>query len=271
MSDDEKPKPLTIKLKDLKTSGNSETDPAADSALREINAFRKRLTNPMGDLHKVIEDQQNLLKKLRSPFDDLQRSINGIASPLHDLDLKAANPMLQQPEVKAIEVPRMPPLPKNPILETNKRLGQLEMHFTQMLEVMTNAAEIGTTIQSHANEFLGKFEKASEDTDRSARKAVRIGVIAIFISVLTPIFQFVYDAYQDQTEAKLDILATELVKLREASTESNQKLIEEFRNADAAASDRLISQLRADSEADREILLGIEKSLSNLKTNTPVK
>lgn len=271
MSDVEEPKPVTIKLEDLKSSDNSEENASMDSALSEIDRLRERLNSPMGDLHKVIEDQQNLLKKLRSPFDDLHRSINGITSPLHDVHLKATNSMLRQPEVKSIEVPRVPPMPKNPILETNKRLGQLEMHFTQMLDVMTNAAEIATTIQSHANEFLGKFEKASEDTDRSARKAVRIGVIAIFISVLTPALQFVYDAYQDHTEAKLDLLATELVKLRETDAESNKKLIEALRNADAAASDRLISQLRADGEANREIFRGIEKSLNYPKTDAPAK
>ncbi|RFB95358.1 hypothetical protein B5K11_10520 [Rhizobium leguminosarum bv. trifolii] len=271
MSDDEKSKPVTIKLADLAAGNDIHRNLARDAASGEMNAIHKRLNNPMADLHKVIEDQQNLLKSLRSPYDDLKKTIDGITSPLHDIHLKATNSMLHQPEVKSIEVPRLPPMPKNPILETNKRLGQLETHFTQMLEVMTNAAEIGTAIQSHANEFLGKFEKASEDTDKSARKAVRIGVIAIFIAILTPFLQMAYDAYQDHTEAKLDRLANELVKLRETDAEANQRLIEGLRSGDAEASDRLISQLRADSEANREILREIQKSLSSLRTDTPAK
>lgn len=272
MSDEDKNKPLSVDLDALMAADGAEVSASMDPALKEIEGYREQLNGPMGDLRKVMEDQQNLLRSLRSPYDnilrgesELKKTIDGLSkSPFHDLHQQARNSMLGHLEVKTIEAPRMPPMPKNPILETNKRLGQLETHFSQMLHVMTNAAEIGTAIQGHANEFLTKFEKASEDTDKSARKAIWIGVIAIFIAILTPLIQIAYDANQDHTETKLDRLASEVEKLRETDAQSSERLLEALRRGDDV-SERLVNQLKMDGEANREILGKIEKILAEPK------
>ncbi|TIU14657.1 MAG: hypothetical protein E5W53_30410, partial [Mesorhizobium sp.] len=77
-------------------------------------------------------------------------------------------------------------MPRNPILDTNAQLAEIERKFESMLDVMTNAARIGNDIQAQATTFIGKFEEASSQTDSSAKKAILVGVFALVIATLSP-------------------------------------------------------------------------------------
>ncbi len=289
MSDEEKDKPFVLDMNAI--SNPADIPPEMAKLLEEVKESQRKLASPMGDLQNVLDEQRRLLDSLRLPIDkgilgdfNTKKVIDDLVkSPLDGMLSQISKPLrspanlgqeafegLSRPsiEVKPLWPNGAPPLPKNPVLETNERLSQLEAHFTQMLNVMTNAAAIGTALQGNANDFLGKFEKASEDTDKSARRAIRVGVIAILIAILTPVFQIAYSSYQDHTEMKLDRLTEEIVKLREGDVQAGEKLLNELQSSNASVNERLISQLRTDGEANREILRRVEQSLSEMKTVT---
>jgi len=270
----DKPKPVTIDLGDLRDDSSGSSGAYAD-AMAEMERLQKRLQNPFGDLKSIMDRQESLLKNiggLPKSLLEQERELHRTMSALHKPsgfphDMRGT---LTEPRVaKTIEIPRMPPMPRNPIFETNERLEQLEEHFTKMLQVMTNAAAIGTEIQGHANAFLAEFKVASDETDRSARKAILVGVIAVFISVLTPLGQGIYDSYTDHTEAKIDRLTDQMIKLETSNARNSEALINELRAGSSNANDKVISQLRDDAAATREMLRQINTNLSSLKPPRP--
>lgn len=129
-------------------------------------------TSPIARLSKQIADQQRAIA-------DLRPSVAGL-DEIQDL--------------KMYRAPRMPELkiPPNPILETNKRLKNIEARFDRMEKIALDGAEIATGLQASAAMFLEKFEAAAVSNDRTTKRAVLIGVAAIAIAVLTPIAQVLY-------------------------------------------------------------------------------
>lgn len=96
------------------------------------------------------------------------------------------HPPMQIPEIK------------NPLLETNERLAKIEKRFLKMEEIALKGAEIATGLQAYAAQFLQKFEIAATETDASARRAVRIGIIAIVIAVAVPAAQTAFEVFWDR-------------------------------------------------------------------------
>lgn len=129
-------------------------------------------TSPFARLSKQIADQQRAIAGLRP-------SVAGLDS-IQDFDMYRPRRM---PELK---------IPPNPILETNKRLKNIEARFDRMEKIALDGAEIATGLQASAATFLEKFEAVAVSNDRITKRAVLIGVVAIVIAVLTPIAQVLY-------------------------------------------------------------------------------
>lgn len=146
---------------------------AVEEAMRPfdgINDRMKHLTELAGG--------QSAIGKVAQQIAEQQKAIDALRVPDIFADLRTA-------EREHIHIPalRMPELPPNPILETNRRLERIERRFEEMQDVAANAATIANGLQAHAAEFLVKFEKAATDNDRSAGRAIRLGAIAILIAI----------------------------------------------------------------------------------------
>jgi hypothetical protein len=123
-------------------------------------------------------------------------------------------------------------LPPNPIHETNKRLEQIEKRFVRMEKIALNGAEIATGLQASAAQFLVKFESAAESNDKTTKRAVRIGLIAIFFAVAIPIAQTFYsDFYKAPADAAaaqalISDMKSEISKLNNTQEQTTNRLIE---------------------------------------------
>jgi len=142
--------------------GLSEAARIASGSLGADSAFTK--------LARQIADQQHAIASLRP-------------------HIPAMPERVAMPDRFSIPEVRMPP---NPLHETNKRLASIERRFEQMESIALNGAEIATGLQASAAVFLTKFEKASQDNDRTSSRAIWIGTMAILIAVITPIAQVFY-------------------------------------------------------------------------------
>jgi hypothetical protein len=231
------------------------------------DSTHERLSKMVGDIAQAQKIAEGPMDRVRNMIAAQRKALDSInpqgllpSGLMNDIFKERPGPDLQ------IQVPTMPKI-RNPIIETNARLEQLEEHFEKMLTVMTNAAAIGTTIQEHASEFLVKFERVSQDTDRSASRAIRISVAALFIALMTPFLQMGYDATKayynpDQTDAKLGRVVEELVTLRQADTQATERLIGELQQSSKGNADKLAAQLRADGQASRDLLKDIQRLLA---------
>ncbi|GGA87810.1 hypothetical protein GCM10011491_14450 [Brucella endophytica] len=274
MSDEKEKKRFVLDLDAI--SEANKLAPKMKEMQKAIELPQKTLAGPISDIHKIMESQEKLWQKIRFPIDrsilgnsDLWKTLDKIKTPsLFEnnnslLNSRNAIPVAAEIQNPTVEIPNLSPHPAH---ETNERLEEMESHFSQMLQIMTNGAAIATGIQEQANEFLAKFEKASEDTDKSARQAIRVGLIAIVIAIITPLVQIGYDTFQDHTEEKLEHLTNEVASLRKIEETSIDKLVNELRNQNGDS--QIVLQLKSDNEANREILRRIEQALSQLKANS---
>lgn len=158
---------------------------AVEEAMRSfggINDRMKHLTELAGG--------QSAIGKVAQQIAEQQKAIDALRVPESFADLHAA----ERDHIHMRPL-RMPELPPNPILETNRRLERIEQRFEDMQDVAANAATIANGLQAHAAEFLVKFEKAATDNDRSAGRAIRLGAIAILIAIAMPLAQIVYTEF----------------------------------------------------------------------------
>lgn len=223
-------KPPPVKLEDLKTPVN------AAEMMRSLNEF-----SGLGKLSAALKQQQKVMDSITRPsgamkhiFDDIekQRKLLG--------HLQGPKVQMEPPSLRSIEMPKLPP---NPILETNQKLEGLAAKFEQMLAVMAGAATIANDIQGHAATFLEKFDEASRQTDKSARSAIRIGLIAIVVSVLVSFIPMAVGYFwPDQNLQALENLTKQIAttqnndraataRLVETLRQSNQKTIEQLTQA----------------------------------------
>ncbi|MBO0903458.1 hypothetical protein [Jiella sonneratiae] len=166
---------------------------------------------PLGRLSKRIGEQQVAIDALKSgvSMDAASRSVFE-----HSRSLDGDVP-------KVVRVPSLPPLPPNPLNETNKRLARIESRFDQLQNVATEGAQIATGLQASAAEFLLKFEQAAAENDRTASRAIRIGVIAIVIAVAMPTLQIAYSEYRRVSDTDHSIHATKSASLEDMITSDN--------------------------------------------------
>lgn len=122
--------------------------------------------------------------------------------------------------------------PANPVLETNERLERIEQRFEQMQGIAADAAQIANGLQAAAAEFLQKFEAAAADNDRTAARAIRIGVFAVIIAIAMPAVQIGYSELRrmpdsgPEIQSSLAEVRTELTNLREAQVAASVQIEE---------------------------------------------
>lgn len=151
----------------------------------------------------------------------------------------------------------------NPVYETNDKLASIEQRFEKMLEVMVTAASIGNTIQANAASFIEKFEIASQQTDASARQAIRIGIIAICIAILMPLVPMGIGLFlTDPTVAAIEALSREVTTSQQTQNDMMERLVTEFRDGDETIVKGIAVELRASKGETNDLLRGLIKQLT---------
>lgn len=199
--------------------------------LNSISAAQRAMENSLGPL-RDLEGRMKILGGIAGENSSLGRLAGQIGAQKSAIDAMR----LLEPEIPRI--PELPPLPPNPIFETNRRLERIEERFEQMQVIATDAADIATGLQGAAAEFLQKFEKAAADNDRTAGRAIWIGVIAVFIAVAMPAAQIIYSEYRREpsngaeVQATLETMQSELATMRNAQTVADDRLTEALATSD---------------------------------------
>lgn len=231
--------------------------PAMNDTVRKAIEGIERQTQPFRDLQDRLTPQlnsvtaaQKAMETSLGPLRDLEarmKTLGGIAGENSSLGRlaeqigaqKSAIDAMRLHETEIPRIPELPPIPPNPIFETNRRLERIEERFEQMQVIATDAAEIATGLQGAAAEFLQKFEKAAADNDRTAARAIWIGVVAVFIAVAMPAAQIIYSEYRREpsngaeVQAALEAMQSELATMRNAQTVANDRLTEALATSDS--------------------------------------
>ena len=180
-------------------------------------------------------------------------------------EIPGAGTFADYPKIESVSKPVLLDLelPPNPIHETNEKLEYISQRFEAMLQIMANASEIATRIQSHADNFISQFEDASRKTDASAKKAIWVAVAAILITIgaaLVPIF------IPDKVAPEIRALSAQI---SENST-AEQRLLaawgRDSATANVALSEDIVRELRANREATEALALRLERALAGSKT-----
>ncbi|NRP19909.1 hypothetical protein LPJGGPFB_03167 [Ensifer adhaerens] len=229
------------------------------------------------DLAKQLSSMQDQVRKATEGVDfaGMSRRLADATSGLNNLgDLSQRfneqNRRLAEMRdvMPALQAPRLSNMPRNPAFETNERLGRIEEQFEEMQTVLIEAAQIATTIQAHAADFLVSFEKASIQTDRSASRAILIGVIAIAIAIATPFLQAGVDrfVFPDNSAAELKAAVSDVGTAQATSTRTLAERVDSSSAAEAAILrdiSRLLEKQALTESSQAEALQGIAKTLRN--------
>jgi hypothetical protein len=215
----------------------------------------------MEKLTKISPAAQSILDQV----DEQRRRLEAITGP------NFTEPVAHKeakPDVTPLRVPRMPII-KNPILDTNKKLSDIEQKFDSMLDVMANAAQIGNEIQAQAATFIDKFEEASDKTDKSAKQAIKVGYIALLISVVTLLSPWVQNLiWPDPVEQKIERLTSEIISSRNVMAQGNSELLKALEDTDEQGNERLINEIRKGQDQNNAALRELINLLS--KPVTPL-
>lgn len=294
MSDEEPvgvKKPFKMKLSDIKSSEPGDLTVHIEQARAAAEAFNSvQMPGPADRLMQQMEEQQRRINDIVKPSPGVQRamdemekhrrnmeaslgSLGGMHKIYNDLEeqrkrIKTMGMPRDYPsevEIKPLQIPTIPP---NPILKTNKKLEDIEAKFEQMLDVMSGAANIANDIQAHAAHFLEKFDKASEQTDRSARGAVRVAVIAMVISVVTPFIPMAIGyVWPDDTPVRLESLARQIIDRQAVDRASTDSLLKELSESNLESANRVADALRQRDEQMTQMLEDI-RTIANHSQET---
>lgn len=189
-----------------------------------IQEQMERALGPYRDLQErmkhlgVSAGEDSAIGRVAKQISDQQRAIDAMRP-----DVSATLGSPEPPRMPRIDQIKFPP---NPLFETNERLQRIEERFEQMQDIATDAAQIANGLQGAAAEFLQKFEKAAQDNDRTAGRAIWIGVVAVVIAIAMPAVQIGYSEFRrvpdngPEIQVALEGMQAELTSLREAQAEA---------------------------------------------------
>lgn len=192
-----------------------------------------------GAAHRALEELTapgSSFAEIQRQIDEQQAAIHALRSPPHE---EFADRLLVDP---------LPPIDfpvENPLHETNDRLASIEEQFERAQEIAANAASIATGLQQAALQFLEKFEAAARDNDRSAGRAIWIGVVAVIIAVAMPVVQVVHTEFwrapadAAASQAALSELKAEVEALRASQEVMADRIATALDQRDAQAADVL--------------------------------
>jgi Bacterial type II secretion system protein F domain. len=249
LSDNDDAKPIGVDFTDATdfaalAKSSREAIERVTAPTRELSETMRRLTENM-----VPKGLAETMAKISMPT--INPGLTRISELIDDQSRTIQNLRLSQPSIEEmglsqplLEPFEFPELPPNPAFETNERLERIEQQFESMRTIAAQGAEIATSLQAYAAQFLSRFEQAANETDRSARKAVLVSITAVVLTVITAVVPIAYDlAWQSPANAAADaaaMAATEALQAELAGLRADQQALFErletsLANADAGA------------------------------------
>ena len=226
----------------------------ATSELAKLTAAAK----PAADAMSRLQEQTRAISDRMRPAINALNTNSAMATLSRRLadQYKAIDALRLQTVSNSFSTPRLPDLteqltvseirlPPNPIVEANKHLARIEKRFDRMESIAVESASIATGLQASAANFLVKFEKAASDNNRTAKRAVLVGICAVLIALAMPIAQITYTEYWR--------VPTDAASTRSIITDLKRD-ITELQNTQRLAADRLSNAL-AQSNGDISVTL----------------
>ncbi len=244
---------------DAPRNSNERQDEAGSSSVIADDQLRVILGSAAEAYFRARDSAEELIGPLQERMKNLDVGA-GVDARIGRLSKELADQHSSIEELVHAEV-SMPELPdlsqlENPRVKTNEKLDLVLLRFAQMQEIAANAARIATQTQEVALEFVHRFERAAQDNDRAARRAIWIGGIAVGIAVLMPSAQIIYSELRREPSSQ-PAMATAIENVRAE--------IRFLRESQAAVSDRLTDALASSDEKTAAILREIRQLLSEDK------
>lgn len=158
-------------------------------------------------------------------------------------------------EALAAARPEPPSIPRslvfeNPIVRTNALLENMGREITRMGDISDRTAAMQASLNDQASEAIDKMEEGAKATDASANKALRVGMIGVWIAVASLIASLastVGIALWDHVEDAKD--KAEEVRERQADRALMRQQLEATRRYEAAMQAR-VERLEAPARKD---------------------
>jgi uncharacterized protein YukE len=112
--------------------------------------------------------------------------------------MKRANDVISGRGIEAdtFQPPRpytLPPIPPNPIHETNATLAEVASSIDEMRDLFAQQAVMQSSLNEVATEILDKFVTGAQNAEKSSKRALMIAMIAIAASILPVIYSEIFD------------------------------------------------------------------------------
>jgi hypothetical protein len=164
-----------------------------------------------GKLNPALERAIGNIANQKSMFDDYIKK-DSLAE-----QVKRSNRLDIDPEI--ITRPFLPPIPPNPVHETNEHLESVVLKLNAMVDFMERSTMIATDLQVAAASFIGEFQDTARKTDHGARIAIGLSAIAVLIALCQIFYAELYKGPKEATSqaAMIAGIKKELAANREAS------------------------------------------------------
>lgn len=114
----------------------------------------------------------------------------------------------------------LPPIPRNPIVDTNAILHRVEEQISRMAEVSEASAAMQTTLNDYAQSAITKMEAGSIQTNRNSNLALGVGVVGVLVAVVT----IVISANQ---QSKADAVRKEEASVAARERQADRRLMQQ--------------------------------------------
>ncbi len=172
------------------------------------------------------------VEKRREPFKhsallDMEESINRhlkLAGLDPDSSALSRNLAASSHLKSILETPfprvELPPIPRNPIVDTNAILNRVEEQISRMAQVSEASAAMQTTLNDYAQSAITKMEAGSNQTNRNANLALGVSVAGVLVALIT----IVISAHQ---QSKADAVRKEDARIAAQERQADRTLMEQ--------------------------------------------
>lgn len=219
----------------------------------EQNERLKKMLGSMPSLQPALQASNKLLET----YEKLNKSLGGhfASSLFKDSTLESLRKNLTlsdrlQSTVKEYDLTRLaresrelapepislPKFPENPIVETNRQLGQVIENLDGMRGLAVQSAELFRNMNDTALQMQADYIRNSERTGRQARLAIWIAAVSLLVTAIMPSVASYLDeidteAAERKNDARTEILKKELQDLGVAQKASAAALVDALRKS----------------------------------------
>lgn len=143
----------------------------------------------------------------------------------------------------------LPPLPPNPVVETNRILREQAEHIAEMRELARTTAEMQSSLNDTALQALGEFNAGAIKAERATSKTLMIALISLAVAVGSVILSIGLAVYQEGNEQKRFAAEQRAGAAQGEERSSDAVAIQRAMASHTAALDRNTAAIDADLKA----------------------